>query len=211
MRCIKHLVGSCCFAEVAGPLLDSCPVLCAASDVTRNGADCRNLANATTLIRFSAAAAIVAGVLRVGSSFLGARLGTTAAELLYLVIDTGFVLAIPGAYLSRHERLGIAGFVGFLLALCGAASIVGPDGELAGMQMYQLGGGVLVLGLGILGAAQLRLGAQRLGSSIGWLAALVATIAAAAGQAPWLYTLVGVLFGLSFIASGRELLSETRT
>ena len=165
---------------------------------------------AATLIRFSAAAAIVAGALRVVSSFLGARLGTTAAELLYLVIDTGFVLAIPGAYLSRHERLGITGFVGFLLALCGAASIVGPDGELAGIQMYQLGGGVLVVGLGILGAAQLRLGAQRRGSSIGWLAALVATIAAAAGQAPWLYTLVGVLFGLSFIASGRELLSETR-
>jgi hypothetical protein len=118
---------------------------------------------ATSLIRFSAAAAIVAGSLRVGSSFLGPRLGTTAAELLYLVIDIGFVLAIPGAYLSRHAQLGIAGFVGFLLALCGAASIVGPDGELAGVQMYLLGGGVLVLGLGILGAAQLRLGAQRLG------------------------------------------------
>jgi hypothetical protein len=166
---------------------------------------------ATTLIRFSAAAAIVAGVLRVGSSFLGARLGTTAAELLYLVIDIGFVLAIPGAYLSRHAQLGIAGFVGFLLALCGAASIVGPDGELAGVQMYLLGGGVLVLGLGTLGAAQLRLGALRLGSSIGWLAALVAMIAAAASQAPWLLTLAGVLFGLAFIASGRELLSETRT
>jgi hypothetical protein len=165
---------------------------------------------AATLIRCSAAAAIFAGALRIGSSFLAARLGTTAAELLYLVIDTGFVLAIPGAYLSRHGRLGIAGFVGFLLALCGAASIVGPDGELAGIQMYRLGGGILVLGLGILGGAQLRLGAERLGSSIGWLAALVATIAAAATQAPWLVTLVGVLFGLAFIASGRELLSESR-
>jgi hypothetical protein len=166
---------------------------------------------ATTLIRFSAAAAIVAGALRVGSSFLGPRLGTTAAELLYLVIDIGFVLAIPGAYLSRHAQLGVAGFVGFLLALCGAASIVGPDGELAGVQMYLVGGGVLVLGLGTLGAAQLRLGAQRLGSSIGWIAALVGTIAAAASQAPWLFTLAGVLFGLAFIASGHELLSETRT
>ena len=84
---------------------------------------------APTLIRLSAAAAIVAGTLRIGSAFLGARLGTTAAELLYLVIDTGFVLAILGAYLSRHVQLGIAGFVGFLLALCAAASIVGPDGE----------------------------------------------------------------------------------
>jgi len=165
---------------------------------------------APTLIRLSAAAAIVAGTLRIGSAFLGARLGTTAAELLYLVIDTGFVLAILGAYLSRHVQLGIAGFVGFLLALCAAASIVGPDGELAGVQMYRVGGGVLVLGLGILGAAQLRLGAQRLGSSIGWLAALVATIAAAASEAPWIFTLVGVLFGLAFIASGRELLSEAR-
>ena len=163
-----------------------------------------------TLIRSSAAAAIVAGALRVGSSFLGARLGTTAAELLYLVIDTGFVLAIPGAYLSRHGQLGIAGFVGFLLAQCGAASIVGPDGEIAGVQMYRLGGGVLVFGLGILGAAQLRLGVKRVGSSIGGLAALVATIAAAASQVPWLFTLGGVLFGLAFIASGRELLSETR-
>ena len=63
---------------------------------------------ATTLIRFSAAAAIVAGVLRVGSSFLGPRLGATAAELLYLVIDIGFVLAIPGAYLSRHAQCWVS-------------------------------------------------------------------------------------------------------
>ncbi len=164
----------------------------------------------TTLFKLSAGAAIVAGVLRVTSSFVGGRLGSGAAELLYLVIDVGLVFAILGVYLSRHRQLGVPGLIGFALALCGAAAIVGPDGSLLGIEMYRLGGGTLMLGLGLLAATQLKLRSQRVTSSVSWLLALLTSIVASTSTAAWPFTVVGVFFGLGFIAAGYELIRETR-
>lgn len=163
-----------------------------------------------TLIQLSAGAGVTGGALRVASSFLGETSGSPGPELLYLVIDLGLLFAIPGVYLSRHSELGVAGLIGFVLALCGAASIVGPDGALLGIDMYRLGGGALMLGLAVLAVAQLRLGPSRICSSIGWLMAVLLLIGAVATPAGWLFTLMGVLFGLAFVVSGLELVREVR-
>jgi hypothetical protein len=162
-----------------------------------------------TLIRFSGAAALAAGTLRIVATLAGT--GTSdASELLYLSVDLCLVFALPGIYLSRHAQLGPAGFVGFLLALAGAASLVGPDGSLYGIDMYRLGGLFLMLGLGLLAYAQLSAGVQRTGSSICCCVAVLATMAAVTSMASWLPLALGVCFGVTFVAFALELFREAR-
>jgi hypothetical protein len=164
--------------------------------------------SSSTLLRCAALAAILAGALRIVSSFISA--GGDDAELLYLVIDLGFLFGLTGIYLSAHQRIGILGFAGFAIAFPAAASIVGPDGVLYGVSLYQVGGGLLVLGLAILGVAQLRARIGRRTSSIAWIVAFVAAIATVIpGVAAAAFAVTGVAFGAAFIAAGVELWNAT--
>jgi hypothetical protein len=163
-----------------------------------------------TLIKLSGVAAFAAGALRIVATLVSIRSGD-ARELLYLSVDLCLVFAIPGIYLSRHAQLGLTGFVGFVLALAGAASLVGPDGTLFGIDMYRLGGLVLMLGLGLLAYAQLSANVQRAGSSIGCVITLLATMGAVTSTASWFPLAVGICFGSTFIAFGLELFREART
>ena len=163
-----------------------------------------------SLLRLSAYAALIAGVLRIVAAFLSPASLGTAAEFLYLVIDLALLAALPGIYLGRHEALGRSGFVGFAIALPALAAIVGPDGQLGGIDVYRVGGGLLILGLAVLAIAQLRARIGRTWSSMGWLAAFAATIVTALlpGRT-WPFALLGLLFGAAFIAAGIELLRES--
>jgi hypothetical protein len=67
-----------------------------------------------------------------------------------------------------------------------------------------------MLGLAVLAVAQLRLSPSRICSSIGWIMAVLLLIGAVAAPAGWLFTLMGVLFGLAFVAAGLELTREVR-
>src|SRR5262249_52336470 len=102
--------------------------------------------------------------------------------------------------------IGVLGFVGFAIAFPAAASLVGPDGTLYGVNLYQLGGGLLTLGLAMLGIAQLRAAIGRRLSSIAWivafLGALATTLPGLQGPA---FIVTGVAFGFAFIAAGIEL------
>jgi len=163
-----------------------------------------------TLIWLSGIAAFAAGTLRIVATLAGDR-GGDVSELLYLSVDLCLVFAIPGIYLSRHAQLGPAGFAGFLLALAGAASLVGPDGSLFGIDLYRLGGLFLMLGLGLLAHAQLAAQVQRHRSSICYLVTLLATMGAVSSTARWLSLAAGICFGITFIAFGLELRREART
>lgn len=158
------------------------------------------------LLRVAAIAAMIAGTLRVGTTFTSGVLAGDPAELVYLVIDLGLLAGLLAAYLSRSQDLRRLGFAGFAIALPGAAIIVGPDGEMFSVALYQAGGALMVLGLALLAVAQLRAGLARLVSSLGWLASLVSMTAAA--MIPNAFIVLGVTFGLSFVAIGRELLRE---
>ena len=152
--------------------------------------------------------AILAGALRIISTFAGARLVGDYAEVLYLLIDVGLLGSVLAAYLSCSVALGTLGFVGFGFALVGAASIVGPDGAMFGAPIYQVGGGSMVVGLALVAAAQLRARINRVGSSLCWLMALVA--AGFSTTVPVSFMILGVVFGLGFMALGLELLREAK-
>jgi hypothetical protein len=86
------------------------------------------------------------------------------------------------------------------------ASIVGPDGTLYGVNLYQVGGGLLALGLAILGVAQLRADIGRRASSIAWIVAFVGALATTVpGLRGPAFIVTGVAFGFAFVAGGVEL------
>lgn len=163
----------------------------------------------TFLIHLAGLAALTAGALRIGTAFTGRILIGDPAELVYLVIDLGLLVGVLGAYLSRLRDLGRLGFAGFAIALPGAASIVGPDGRMFGIELYAVGGAVMILGLALLAITQLRARIGRLGSSLGWLASLAAMAATPLWSVAFI--VLGVTFGLAFVALGLELQHETKT
>ena len=167
--------------------------------------------NAHNLLRVSSNAALLGGALRIASAVLPQASLGSSAELLYLVIDLALLAALLGIYLSRHEAVGRPGFIGFAIALPALAVIVGPDGQLYGIDVYRAGGALLMVGLALIGVAQLRAKVGRTWSSVGWLAAFAMTVVLALLPThAWPFVAVGILLGSGFIAAGWELHRELR-
>jgi hypothetical protein len=106
--------------------------------------------NCTTLIRWGGLATVLAGALRAAASFWPSSEPDVALELLYLLIDIRILFGILGVYALLGERAGVAGFLGFLLAVIGTVSITGPDGELGGVDMWTADSALLAIGLVLL-------------------------------------------------------------
>ncbi len=77
--------------------------------------------SSTTLMRWGGLAAVLAGVLRAAVSFWPSSDPAIALELLYLLIDVLILFGILGVYGFLGEQSGVAGFLGFLLAVIGTA------------------------------------------------------------------------------------------
>ena len=162
---------------------------------------------ARLLERLSGVSAILAGLLRIISSFV--VLDPMATEAVYLATDLLILFGLVGIYLSRATQMGWLGLIGFVLALSGSAMIVGPDGYFFAVSGYQLGAGLLTLGLTLIAAAALASKSYPVWIPLLWIATFLAGIATTAmpkGETAFL--LAGVLFGASFIAAGYELLRE---
>ena len=159
----------------------------------------------STLIRLGGFSAILAGLLRAGSSFIP-YLTTEQGiflEVLYLVTDVLILLGLLGVYGYQHQRAGYWGFLGFLLALIGTAIIAGPDGRIGSMEMYLLGvmlisAGVLLLAIGTWRANQL----SRWVSILWAVSTLVGIGGFLMGGSAWTFVIAGVAFGLAFILAG---------
>jgi hypothetical protein len=157
------------------------------------------------LERLSGVSAILAGLLRIISSFF--TLNPPATEAVYLATDLLILAGLGGIYLSRAPQLGWLGLFGFVIAFTGAAIIVGPDGLLFGVDEYQLGAGLLTFGLALLAAASLVNGSYPVWVPLLWLGTFVAGLAASfLPNASTAFVIAGVLFGASFVAAGYELL-----
>ncbi|MBK8970127.1 MAG: hypothetical protein IPM37_01695 [Hahellaceae bacterium] len=82
---------------------------------------------------------MVAGMLRIGASFIEYQSGLDTLELFYGVIDLGFILGLVGFYLLFRERLNASGRLGWVISLCGFSLIAGPEALLFGIGIYQIG------------------------------------------------------------------------
>jgi hypothetical protein len=162
------------------------------------------------LIRLGGRAALLAGVLRTGASFIPSTPPGVALELFYLVIDVLLLLGLLGIYAYQHEEVGVVGLLGFLLALIGTAIIVGPDGALGGVEMYVVGSLLISIGLTLLALGSWK--AQRLPRAVPvlWVLSTVVGIGGfLAGGLALTYLIAGALFGLAFIIAGVRIWSAS--
>jgi hypothetical protein len=162
------------------------------------------------LLRLGSIAAIVAGVLRIGSSFLGYSDATPARELLYLTIDLCILFGLLTIYFYQYVELGKSGVVGFVVGVSGAAIIVGPDGAIGGVAMYPLGSALLLFGLSVIAIAGWRIALVPRYALVSWLLSLVfGSSTTVPGTPSAMFTLAGLAFGLGFLGAGLKIWSAT--
>jgi hypothetical protein len=156
------------------------------------------------LIAGGAWAGAIGGGLRVIAAFIPYAPDSGRLELLYGVIDIGLLFGLLSTYLFAAEAIGVIGQCGFVVALIGLASIVGPDSHAFGLDFYLLGSAIFMLGLTALAIQFVR---RRILVAVGWLwlvAAAAGAVFALAATVPALIV-SGVALGLGFVAAARAI------
>jgi hypothetical protein len=154
------------------------------------------------LLRLSAATAILGGGLRVVDAFLN-NTDIYVQQVAYFVTDVMLIFGLCGIYLSRSNRLGLAGLLGFAASIIGILMVrsFGPGA-------YLVGASVTLLGIVVISVAMLARAAFPKSAPIFWIASLIVGMI---GLLPfginWGVTLAGVIFGGGFIAAGIDLLN----
>lgn len=157
--------------------------------------------NEKTLIGSGALAAMAGGALRIISTFIPYAPESPGLELLYAIEDGLMLFGLMGVYFSVATETGWTGLAGFVVAVIGLASIVGPDPVMFGINFYEMGASCLLVGLAAFSAALLLVGQLRIAAGL-WIAAFVLAVAGAATAQPVLIKASGGIFGLAFLASG---------
>ena len=159
--------------------------------------------NDQVLLRLLGVAAILGGLLRIGSAFIPWAPNVAWLEAFYLVIDVLLLFGLMGFYFAHRARLGAFGFVAFVIAESGIAAIVGPDATAFGIDTYATGVLVITIGLTLLSLAILATRGAPWWVAACWLgSAIVGVGGSALGQAELGFFAGGILFGLGFIAAG---------
>lgn len=162
-----------------------------------------------TLLRLSALAAILAGILRAIASFVPAGRSSINVELLYFSIDLFLLLGLIGFYAAQYEKVGAAGFIGFLLAVIGIITIRSQY-AMPGIQLYPLGALTFLAGLNLLAIYSALRNQLPKWVSVVLLLSTVSGFAAFAIQNNSLpFVISGILFGISFIGIGLYLYSTS--
>jgi hypothetical protein len=162
----------------------------------------------TYLFRLSGLAAILAGMLRVGTSFLTWDSTVAWQEGLATGIDVLLLFGLMGIYLAHRAALGWIGLAAFVAAETGIGSIIGPDTVSFGIDSYQAGVAVISIGLAVLSLVMLATRAGPAAAAICWIASLCVGLGGGfVGYGPFGFFLGGILFGLGFVAAGAALFS----
>ena len=167
--------------------------------------------NSKTLLRLGAVAAMAAGTLRIAASFIAySDPPTVAQELFYLVIDLCILYGVLAVYFVQRVEVGSLGFAGFLLALSGVAIIVGPDGSIGDVGMYQVGSASLLLGLTLISIAGWRAARLPRYALATWILSTVFGILGSLPGAPTIFLLLaGLAFGIGFVGAGARIWSSS--
>ncbi len=158
----------------------------------------------TRLVAGGAWTGAVGGGLRILAGFIPHVPDQPWLELLYGVIDIGMLFGLFAAWLFTAELVGAIGLGGFVVALTGLASIVGPDSEAFGIDFYLLGAAVFMLGLMVFAIQLVRHRVLAWAGRLWLVAASSAIIFALTASTPALIV-SGVSLGLGYIAAARAM------
>ncbi|MFT6311173.1 MAG: hypothetical protein ACJAQS_001544 [Porticoccus sp.] len=156
-------------------------------------------------IKIYSLACIIGGLLRVIGSFISYDSAAESIEILYIATDICLILGLIGFYSVHRQRLFWLGHLGFAIAICGLSFIAGPETELFGMSVYQLGSpivgaGLLLLSLNLIKAKLCGLAAPMLLAA----SVVVGLISILVGSSV-LFVVTGILFGVGFMALGTHI------
>lgn len=163
-----------------------------------------------SLIRLGAWGAVIGGGLRILSTFVPYVPNSAALEALFAVIDIGLLLGLIAIYINGAAATGRAGLAGFVIALIGMASILGPDAPAFGIDFYLAGSLVLLIGLSLLASAFWRAGHSTRAAQAWLLATVLALLGGATGQT-LMIAAGGLVIGLGFVMAGAAILSKSAT
>jgi hypothetical protein len=160
---------------------------------------------ADTLFKLSGVAAVAGGALRVADGFTAGVLSEHTLQLLYFATDFFFVLGLMGIYARRATSLGIAGLIGFVVAILGFLIIRSSTLNFFGQGGYMLGATVVALGMAVMSVAILiRKNGSRCAAAL-WLFSLALGIVGAVSGVAFAGRTAGVVFGAGFIVAGAGL------
>jgi hypothetical protein len=161
------------------------------------------------LFRLGAVASMLAGLLRIGTSFLGYGDTSPALELFYLGIDLCILFGIITIYLYQHVELGKPGILGFVAAIAGTAIIVGPDGYIGSVDMYPAGSALILFGLAVIAVVGWRPARLPRYALASWLLSVVFGLCSVIpGAPPVILALAGISFGVGFLGAGIKIWSK---
>lgn len=153
-------------------------------------------------IKVYSAACFLGGLLRVVSCFGDYESATESIEILYIATDLCLVLGLIGFYSVYRARLFWLGHLGFAVTICSLSFIAGPETEILGVSVYQVGSPFVGLGVLLLSINLLR------ANLCGYVAPVSLTASVATGLISMLvggsllFFVTGALFGVGFMALG---------
>jgi hypothetical protein len=161
------------------------------------------------LLRLSAVAAIAGGALRVVDGLLITSAAIQTQQFACFLTDLLLMFGLCGIYLTWSNRLGLAGFVGFVLSFTGILMVRSSALSLFGFSTFLTGASVTLLGVVAIGAAMLiRNAFPKLAPTL-WIASLIIGVAGFLPVAmSWGVTLAGGTFGIGFIVAVISLLLD---
>ena len=163
---------------------------------------------AKTLVRYGAMAGIAGGTLRILSTFVPYVPDSPGLEALYGVIDALLMFGLMGIYFAVAGETGWTGLAGFVIAVTGLASIVGPDPVRFGIDFYLAGSACFLAGLAVLSAALIMSGRLRLPAG-GWLVSFALALTGAGTGQPVPIAASGAVCGLAFLLAGLAVSSSS--
>ena len=154
------------------------------------------------LIRWGGLAAILAGLLRGIASFTPTA-ASVGLQIFYFTIDVLLLLAAIDVYAFQKQEIGRWGLFGYLLALIGAALLIGHDVVNAVAFLYPVAAFLFAVGISVLAICS-----WAANTFPRWVLALLitSTVVGILGFVvkgfDILFVISGVIFGIGLIGAG---------
>jgi hypothetical protein len=162
-----------------------------------------------SLVRVGGASAILAGVLRVASSFASGG-SEIEPQALYFIVDLLLLLGVFAAYAQNHEAVGRWGAAGFLTTVVGIL-LVRSSHTVPGLDLYPAGALSVAIGWVLLSLAWWKTAKGPTFVPVLFVLSIVTGLVGLIVSRASLFVASGVIFGAAVAGAGRQVLLGVST
>ena len=157
--------------------------------------------SSSNLLRICAVSAILSGILRAITSFIPED--TPNVRLVYLVVDLCLLAGVIGLYGFVVRASKLVPLLGSALMILALVVLIGRDLGLASANIYAGAAATFSLGLDLFAIHLLQTRKMPSWIPVAWLVStIVGPLGFFVSQLHFLFTLSGLIFGMSFAAAG---------